>query len=313
MDEQNAEGVSADYEVVIVGGGPAGCSAGVFTARCDLSTAIFDRGNSAFRRCAYLENYLGFPGGIGVDTFYGLMHAHAEEAGCEIISDMVTAVNKADEDSVFVVETQDGRTVTTMRVLAATWYDGEYLRPLGGDAMFERHDHGGEEHEHFDPEYSDEDGRTPVDGLYVASPNGERSAQTIVAAGHGAHVARSLFADYQRDQGYPDGVTDHYDWLRRESEFSGDWAHRDRWREYYEHEADDNHDLSDERFVELREQYIDRAFETSRSTTAVERRSKEGLQRFVDEIGTDQILDALDDDVIYEYAANGDLIETDHD
>ncbi|WP_264822396.1 hypothetical protein [Halocatena marina] len=101
--------------------------------------------------------------------------------------------------------------------------------------------------------------------------------------------------------------------FRRESEFSGDWAHRDRWREYYEHEADDNHDLSDERFVELREQYIDRAFETSCSTTAVENQSKAGLQQLVEEIGTDQILDALDDDAIRKYAANGDLIETDHD
>jgi len=52
-----------DHDVVVVGGGPAGCAAGVFTARYGLDTMIFDRGRSSIQRCAYLENYLGFPRG----------------------------------------------------------------------------------------------------------------------------------------------------------------------------------------------------------------------------------------------------------
>lgn len=50
----------SEFDVVIVGGGPAGCSAGVFCAREGLDTVIFDRGRSSLQRCAHLENYLGF-------------------------------------------------------------------------------------------------------------------------------------------------------------------------------------------------------------------------------------------------------------
>ncbi|MFC6726873.1 FAD-dependent oxidoreductase, partial [Halobium palmae] len=85
-----------DRDVVVVGGGPAGCSAGVFTARYGLDTLVFDRGNSSLRQCAHLENYLGFPGGIDVETFYALAHDHAEEAGCTIVADMVERVRRPD-------------------------------------------------------------------------------------------------------------------------------------------------------------------------------------------------------------------------
>jgi thioredoxin reductase len=46
-----------DHDVVIIGGGPAGCSAGVFVGREGLDTVIFDRGRSSLLRCGHLENY----------------------------------------------------------------------------------------------------------------------------------------------------------------------------------------------------------------------------------------------------------------
>ncbi|MGA9399777.1 FAD-dependent oxidoreductase [Haladaptatus sp.] len=290
-----------DYDVVIVGGGPGGSSAGVFAARYGLDTVVFDRGNAALRRCAYLENYLGFPAGVDIDTFYELMHAHVEEAGCELVPDMVESITRGEDGSAFVVETQEGRNVTADRVIAAAWYDGEYLRPLSGDEMFERHEHDGEEHEHFDPEYADADGRTPIDGLYVAAPAGQRSVQTIIAAGHGAHVARCLLEDLRNEEGFSGGVAPHYDWLRRDSEFSGDWGDRDRWREWYEDEVEDDPDIDEERFEELRERYIDSAFETRVPDDAVEERSRRGVSRLVETYGTERVLDALDDAEIREY------------
>ena len=102
-----SDGGVPEYDVVVVGGGPAGCSAGVFTARDDLDTVVFDRGNSSLRRCAYLENYLGFPAGIDIETFYDLMHAHAEAAGCEIVSDFVESVTRS-VGAGFVVERVSG-------------------------------------------------------------------------------------------------------------------------------------------------------------------------------------------------------------
>ena len=311
-----------DRDVVIVGGGPSGSSAAIFTARYGLDTVVFDRGNAALPRCAYLSNYLGFPAGIDVETFSNLLHDHVAQAGANYVADMVERVDRlaeetrAGDDSGFVVETQDGREVTTRYVIAAAWYDGEYLRALDGDdEMFELHEHHGEEHEHFDPDYPGDDGRTPIDGLYVAAPNGHRNAQAIVAAGHGAHVARSLIEDHRSDLGYPDGVlAQHYDWLRSSAEFEGEWADRERWHEWFENEAGD-HDLSEERFEALRETYVDRAFETKLDDEAVAARTDEGLARLVETIGEDRVLAAIDDarilDAIEDDRIRGYLAATD--
>ncbi|SEO40722.1 Pyridine nucleotide-disulphide oxidoreductase [Halogranum amylolyticum] len=290
--------VDGDYDVVVVGGGPSGCSAAVFTGRYGLDTVVFDRGKAALERAAYVENYLGFPAGVGTDTLYDLMHDHVTEAGCAYVADLVESVEHRptgddDENRGFVVETQEGRTVTTRYVVAASWYDGEYLRPLGGDELFIRHDHGDDEHEQFDPDYADDDGRTPIDGLYVVAPAGERNAQAIVAAGQGAYVARCLLEDHRRDQGYPDGVDSYYDWIRPDAEFTGEWGDRDRWREWFHDRIPDEYAASDERVAELRERYIDHAFETKLTDEEVDARERRGQKR---------LLDHLDDDLILERA-----------
>ncbi|WP_440990674.1 FAD-dependent oxidoreductase [Haloarchaeobius baliensis] len=309
-----------EYDVVVVGGGPAGAAAAIFTARYGLDTVVFDRGAGALPRCAFLSNYPGFPAGIDVETFQAMLADHLETAGAELIEDSVVAVERAgaadgvadeatadgtSDDARFVVETADDRRVHADSVVAAAWYDGSYLEPLDdADAMFELHEHHGEEHERFDPEYPDHDGRTPVDGLYVASPADQRSAQAVVAAGNGAHVARCLLEDHRIAQGYPADIAAHYDWLRPASEFTGEWGDRDRWREYFENEAGD-HDLSDERFVELRERYLDRAFETKTGEDEVERRTEQAQHRLLEHLDDEYIRSYLDDSVAVASDAGG--------
>lgn len=287
-------GGATDVDVVIVGGGPAGCSAGVFTARYGLDTSIFDRGRSSIRRCAHLENYPGFPAGIDIGTFQDLLHAHATEAGCEIVPDMVESIEHVD-DGGFVVEPQEGDAVTAARVVAATRYDGEYLRPLDEDAMFESHEHDGEIHERFDRSYAATDGTTPIDGLYVASPSDESDRQAIIAAGRGGRVGLAVVDEVRREQGYFEGFADHYDWVRDEAELTGEWADRERWHEYADAGRPDDHDVSEERWATLREREIDRRFAQYIDAEEIERRGVAGQRA---------LLEHIDNDLIREHAAS---------
>ncbi|WP_396612688.1 NAD(P)/FAD-dependent oxidoreductase [Haloferax sp. S1W] len=283
-DETTESQAEFDHDVVIVGGGPAGCSAGVFTGRYGLDTVIFDRGRSSLRRCAYLENYLGFPAGIDIDTLYGLMHDHAEEAGCELVSDLVEAVDE--NETGFTVTTQEGRTVTARRVVAAARYGGAYLKPLGDDSMFIQYEYEGEERERFNRDYPDQDGRTPFEGLYVVAPVTDINAQAIISAGHGARVARTVISDVRRDQGYPDEIAGHWDWMRRAAELEGD---RDDWREWFDDRVPDDCDLSEEKLRELREADIDRRLSTYLSEEEVEARTARGHERLAEhlDVGTE--------------------------
>lgn len=284
------------HDVVIVGGGPAGCSAGIFTARYGLDTVVFDRGPGALPRCAYLENYPGFPAGIDVATFQDLLHDQATEAGCRIVAETVETVARIDDGEQFAVTADEERRVTADYVVAAAWYDGSYLRPLDDGDMFETVVHHDEEQAQLRRNFPDHDGRTPVDGLYVAAPAHERNAQVVVSAGQGAHVARNLVEDVRLAKGYPEAVAAYHDWQRRASEFSGEWGDRDRWREWFENEVGD-HDLDDERFAELREAAIDDEFDLMYTREEIEARTEDGYHR---------LLDHVDDEYIRSYLASTD-------
>lgn len=300
-----------DHDVVIVGGGPGGCSAGVFTAREGLDTVVFDRGRSSIQRCAYLENYLGFPRGIDVETLYGLMHDHAEWAGCDIVADLVESVKRTDSVG-FVVECQEGDPVTARRVIAATRYDGEYIRGLDDDAaMFETYEHDGEEREHFDGGYAAQNGTTPVEGLYVISPS-EEDVQAIIAAGRGARVARRVVADARIDRGWWDDAAEGVDWVRRTAELDEGWTDRETWVEWFDdsYGEDAPVDPRSERYERVREAYVDNQLSTYVTDEEVDERATTGHERLashldaeaiVEALDGEKLLAALDDDAIREY------------
>ncbi|WP_096393747.1 FAD-dependent oxidoreductase [Halorubrum trapanicum] len=316
---------TAERDVVVVGCGPAGCAAAVFAARDGLDVAVFDRGRSSLAQCAHLENYPGFPAGIDAGTLAELMREQAERAGCAVVEDLVESVERAEGDAGdpgssgddpeterFVVTPQSGDPVTARRVVAATRYDGEYLRGLDDDdAMFEVHDHGGETHEHFDREYADRDGETPVDGLYIASPS-DADRQAITAAGRGARVGKRVVADARVADGWWREAAEGVDWVRREAELDGEWADRDRWVEWFDAEhADGPVDPDSERFARVREAAVDDALaayvdadEERARAAAGHRALAEHLdpEAVVEAHGADALLDAMDDEAVAAYA-----------
>ncbi|MFB6081279.1 MAG: FAD-dependent oxidoreductase [Halanaeroarchaeum sp.] len=193
---------TADYDVVIVGGGVAGRSASVFTARHDLATVVLDAGGSILRRNAHLENNPGFPAGINSRTLLDAMREQAETAGATVVDATVRTLSRT--ESGFVAETADGDRYAAPYAIAATKNETDYLADIDGVDVVDR----GKTYVDVD-----ERGRTGVDGLYAAGRLAGKPHQTVVAAGHGAEVAVTLLEDAE----YPF----YHDWVAPEGYFTG--------------------------------------------------------------------------------------------
>jgi thioredoxin reductase (NADPH) len=96
----------AKYEVVIIGGGPAGLAAGLYTSRAGLKTLLMERGlfGGQIVNARQVDNYPGFPEGISGFDLAALMHQQAVKYGLETASADVTAIKPGGTYSVVTTE-----------------------------------------------------------------------------------------------------------------------------------------------------------------------------------------------------------------
>ncbi|MEN6324677.1 MAG: thioredoxin-disulfide reductase [Syntrophomonas sp.] len=87
------------YDVIIIGAGPAGLTAGVYTGRARLKTVIFESalvgGNAAITD--KIENYPGFPMGVSGFELMESFRKQAERFGVELLSEQVLSVEVVSE------------------------------------------------------------------------------------------------------------------------------------------------------------------------------------------------------------------------
>jgi thioredoxin reductase (NADPH) len=106
------------YDVCIIGGGPAGHSAALYTSRGMLSTILFegiDNPGGQLTQTTDIENYLGFPEGIGGYDLCQKFKEHSEKWGTIVKSDYVDKITSS-EDGYFNVYYDD----LNMYILAKT-------------------------------------------------------------------------------------------------------------------------------------------------------------------------------------------------
>ena len=106
------------YEVVIVGGGPAGLTAGLYAARAGLSSILIDKGifGGQITYAEHVENFTGFPDGISGMELGEKMHQQARKHGLNTISAEVTGLET--KGALKIIKTTEGEYTGKTVILA---------------------------------------------------------------------------------------------------------------------------------------------------------------------------------------------------
>lgn len=72
------------YDVIIIGAGPAGISAGLYAKRANLNVLILYHGESNLEKAEKIDNYYGFSGGISGKDLYENGIKQAQDLGIEV-------------------------------------------------------------------------------------------------------------------------------------------------------------------------------------------------------------------------------------
>ncbi len=117
------------YDILILGGGPAGLSAAIYAAREGLDALVIERGalGGQAGTTDRIDNYPGFPEGIGGAELAERLIAHARRYGVELLSAVEVAGIRREPDCVMVT-TSSGDMYGADAVIIAT---GSQYRRLG--------------------------------------------------------------------------------------------------------------------------------------------------------------------------------------
>lgn len=114
-------------EVIIIGSGPAGFTAGLYAARANLSPLLIT-GNEYGGQVSLtheIENYPGFPEPLGGAELVDRMKDQAERFGCRVEFDFVSEI--VTDQHPFIVRTENGKEYKAKSLIASTGARPRYL------------------------------------------------------------------------------------------------------------------------------------------------------------------------------------------
>jgi len=168
----------ADYDTVIIGGGPAGLAAAVYGASEGLRTLCIEReapGGQA-GTSSRIENYLGFPSGVSGDELASRALNQAKRLGAEIL--VTRSVERLDPRTLEVF-LDGGEVIHTRTIILATGVRWRQLQIEGFDRLLGK-------------------------GIYFGAARSEAGSVNgldvyLIGAGNSAGQAAMHFANYARN------------------------------------------------------------------------------------------------------------------
>ena len=126
-----------DYDVLIIGGGPAGLTAAIYAGRGNLRVGILEKGNPGgqIAQTEEVENYPGFPDVISGPELSERMVKQAEKFGAKILYDEVTGLERSGLG--FTVKGYE-KSYTAHSIIIATGANPKRLGVPGEDTFYGR-------------------------------------------------------------------------------------------------------------------------------------------------------------------------------
>lgn len=172
------------YDVIIIGAGPAGSSAALFTAKAGKKTLVIDNNQSVTKR-AWVENHYGVEAIAGPDLVE-IGKKQAAKFGTEFVQGKAEQLTKTEEG--FQVTTDNGA------------YEGKHIILATGLSVELAEASGIQTRPGTEPRIktvvdADTQGSTSLKGVWAAGTTAGVSMHTIVTAGDGAKVAINVISE----------------------------------------------------------------------------------------------------------------------
>jgi len=128
----------ADRSVIIIGSGPAGLTAALYSARANLKPLLVEglEAGGQLMLTTMVENFPGFRAGIMGPDLMAEMRAQAEHFGADVMQGNVTKIDL--QNRPFTVSFANGKSITTDSLIIATGASARWLE-IGSDRKLSGH------------------------------------------------------------------------------------------------------------------------------------------------------------------------------
>lgn len=103
------------YDVIVIGSGPAGITAAIYSKRRNLSILVISKGNGTLQKAEKIDNYYGFENGISGKELYINGIKQAKNLGIDFIEDEVINIEYINQ---FTIETVNSKYEAKAVILA---------------------------------------------------------------------------------------------------------------------------------------------------------------------------------------------------